>query len=144
MFPDAEVLRDIARQISSSSSDESPVSPRDSISHEELPAFNQFFTKKIYEAAKLLGGKTVERNFMEVSMKLGEAKQVTGGTKWTYSKTARKELANLINALYIKRRFLNYWAIFTRVERNIWVEAGEPRAKTITKTYTRRHVGDKA
>ena len=77
-------------------------------------------------------------------MKLGEAKQVAGGTKWKYSKTAGKELANLINALYIKRRFLNYWAIFTRVERNIWFQAGETRAKTITKTYTRRHVGDKA
>jgi hypothetical protein len=81
---------------------------------------------------------------MEVSMKLGEAKQVAGKTKWTYSKTARKEFANLINAFYIKRRFLNYWAIFTRVERNIWVEAGEPRAKTVMKTYMRRHVGDKA
>jgi hypothetical protein len=79
LFTDAEELRDIVRQISSSSFEESPVSPRDSISSEEVRSV----TKKIYDAAKLLGGKTVQCNFVEVSMKLSQAKQVAGGNGQT-------------------------------------------------------------
>ncbi len=109
-----------------------------------MKTFQQFITKKIYDAAKLVGGKTIQCNIEELSTILGQARQVTGGKKWTFSKTAIKELANPINAMYIKRRFLNHWAIFKMVETNIVMAAGESRTKVVRKTWSRRHVGDKA
>jgi hypothetical protein len=92
------------------------------------------------------------RRFNTVSMSfqrywganLGQARQVAGGKKWTFSKAASKELANLINTMYIKRRSFNHWAIFMMVEKNIVMAAGESRTKVFRKTWSRRHVRDKA
>jgi hypothetical protein len=60
-----------------------------------MKTFQQFITKKIYDAAKLVGSKTIQCNIKELSTILGQARQVPGGKKWTFSKTASKELANL-------------------------------------------------
>ena len=61
-----------------------------------------------------------------------------------YVKNGKKDLSAFMGKIYIMRRALHRWAIFVKFEKNIFVVAGAPQVKTVVRSYTRRHVGDKA
>ena len=125
------VLRDIAelvRKISSSSSDDSPVPPRDSID----------LNKKVSIGMNLIGGSTARYHADKFS------NMMTIAFGHNYVKNGKKPLAAFMGNIYIMRRAFHLWAIFNAEKKHLFVAAGATQVKTVVKTYTRRHVGDKA
>ncbi len=134
MFSDDEILHEIeelARKISSSSSDDSPVPPRPS-----MDAFVPFINKKVSIAMGFAGGSTARYHADEFSDKM------TIAFGRNYVKNGKKALAAFMGDIYIMRCALHRWALFHAEKTHLFVAAGNP--KTVMRNYTRRHVGDKA
>jgi hypothetical protein len=138
-FSDNDVLRNIAELVrkisSSSSSDDSPVPPRDSIERDE---FVPFLNKKISIAMNLIGGSTARYHADKFS------NMMTIAFGRNYLKNGNKPLAAFMGNIYIMRRAFHRWALFNMEKKHLFVAAGAAQVKTVVKTYTKRHVGDKA